>query len=126
MQRVLGLGVLVCVVGCSAGEAPRDHAADDELLREVGEAVTCGASLLRYPVAGPHNGGYDKNALTYTCPAHPSHAPDNSDFIGGDHYGNDIFGAKGTPIVAPVNGTVVKAGWNNMGGNRITIQNNYD
>jgi hypothetical protein len=32
------------------------------------------------------------------------------------HEGIDIMAAKGTPIVAPVAGTVVSAGWNNKGG----------
>jgi len=91
-------------------------------IAELGEAVTCSPGLARYPVRGPHNGGYDANALSYTCPPHPGGSPDNSDYIGGSHFGNDLFGAKGTPIVAPVSGTIVKAGWDTTGGNRVTVQ----
>ncbi|MFM7365189.1 MAG: M23 family metallopeptidase [Cuspidothrix sp.] len=39
------------------------------------------------------------------------------------HEGIDIAGAKGTPIVAAANGTVIKAGWDNWGlGNFIEIK----
>ena len=115
---------LACVAmlsGCVAA-APSDHAAPDDEYDELAEPVTCGPNLLRYPVAGPHNGGYDKNALTYTCHPHPGASPDGSDFIGGDHYGNDIFAAKGTPLVAPVSGTVVTSGTNTIGGLVVKIR----
>lgn len=84
--------------------------------------TTCPPMLERYPVNGPHNGGYDKNALVYTCPPHPASSKDGSDFLAGDHWGNDLFAAKGTPAVAPRTGTVVKAGWNAVGGLRVTIR----
>ena len=84
--------------------------------------TTCAAHLEHYPIQGPHNGGYDSNALNYTCPDHPSSAPDNSDFIGGDHYGNDLFAANGTPVVAVVSGTVFRSGWASVSGNRVTIE----
>ncbi len=109
-------------LGCSADPGAVDDAYGGEDLGEATEPVSCGAGLLHYPVAGPHNGGYDKNALSYTCAPHPGSSPDNSDFLGGDHYGNDIFAAKGTPVVSPVNGTVIKAGWNTVGGLRVTVQ----
>lgn len=114
------LVVFALLLGCST--SPVDHAFDGEDSEEIVEPVTCSPALKRYPVNGPHNGGWDKNALTYACHPHPSHAPDNSDFIKGDHYGNDIFGAKGTPIVSPVDGTIVKSGWNNVGGWRVTVR----
>ncbi|MFH1435178.1 MAG: M23 family metallopeptidase [Pseudomonadota bacterium] len=87
-------------------------------------AVTCDPYLEVYPVCGPHNGGYDGNWSNFTCPPHPAHSPDNSDYIGGDHYGNDIFGARGVPIVAGRSGTIVRAGYAGAGGNRVTIVDN--
>ena len=113
---------VVGLFGCGAGEPARDHAGADEDVGELGAPVSCNPGLARYPVAGPHNGGYDANALNYTCPVHPGGSPDNSDYIGGQHFGNDLFGAKGTPIVAPVKGTIAKAGWDTTGGNRVTVQ----
>jgi MYXO-CTERM domain-containing protein len=111
----------VALGGCVAA-SPSDHAAPDEEWDDSAEPVTCGAKLLRYPVNGPHNGGYDKNALTYTCHPHPGASPDGSDFLAGDHYGNDIFAAKGTPLVAPVTGTVVTSGTNTVGGLVVKIR----
>ena len=84
-------------------------------------AVTCDAMLEAYPVHGPHNGGYDSNWDNFTCPPHPASSPDNSDFIAGDHYGNDIFAERGTDVVAARAGTVVSSGWDSVGGWSITI-----
>ncbi|GMV40779.1 MAG: hypothetical protein AMXMBFR64_24950 [Myxococcales bacterium] len=119
MRRAILL--LVAILG-GCVEPPVDHAmtADDQGARSG--AVTCGPLLERYPVAGPHNGGWDKNALSYSCPPHPGGSPDNSDFIGGNHYGNDIFAALGTPVVAPRGGTIVKSGYTSVGGNRVTVK----
>ncbi len=117
---ILLTSTLVAACGVAPGDG--DHATPDEDWNEVYEPVTCNPKLLRYPVNGPHNGGYDKNALTYTCHPHPGSSPDGSDFIGGDHYGNDIFAAKGTPLVAPVSGTVVTSGTNTVGGLVVKIR----
>jgi len=38
------------------------------------------------------------------------------------HEGTDIMAAKGTPIVSAAAGTVVRYGWNTLGGYRVTIQ----
>ncbi len=91
-------------------------------LATVTGAVTCDAHLERYPVNGPHNGGWDPNALTYACSPHPANAKDNTDFIGGQHYGNDIFGAKGTPLVACVTGTITNISTTSIGGNNVSIK----
>lgn len=63
-----------------------------------GTAVTCNPVVQRYPVAGRHNNGYDANWYVWGC----NTANSGSDF----HYGNDIFGARGTPIVAAQPGTI--------------------
>lgn len=42
----------------------------------------------------------------------------------GGHLGIDIFAPKGTPLVACVNGKVVKKGKTKVGGNRVTIRDN--
>lgn len=39
----------------------------------------------------------------------------------GQHYGNDIFGPTGTPIVAVADGRLSKVGVNTLGGNRLWL-----
>jgi hypothetical protein len=88
--------------------APRPADAAEGFATKQG-AITCPPKLVRYPVSGVHNGGYDSsckdNLCDFSCPPHPAAHPDNSDF-GGDHFGNDIFAPKGAPVVAPVDGVV--------------------
>ena len=38
------------------------------------------------------------------------------------HHGNDIFAAKGTPLVAVADGTLFNVGWNDVGGNRLWLR----
>lgn len=64
--------------------------------------AACGPIFQRYPVAGPHNNGYDAYWNVWTCGT----ANSGSDFSASSHLGNDIFGAKGTPIVAAQAGTI--------------------
>jgi len=45
-----------------------------------------------------------------------------SNDFGGGHNGIDIFGEKGTPVVAMVSGTVERIGWNDAGGWRVGIR----
>ncbi len=91
-----------------------------------GELPAGSPELVVYPVRGPHNGGWDANALTFTCPPHPASSPDNSDYIPGDHYGNDIFAARGTPLVACVDGVISGVTHNNVGigGRTVYIDDN--
>jgi len=70
-------------------------------------APTCAPGLARYPIAGPHNGGYDRKWATQTCAPHPPDAPDGSDFGVPRHVANDLFARAGTPVVAAVAGKVV-------------------
>ena len=113
--------LLVLGQGC-VEEAPRSSFDPVDLdLATLSQPVSCNPGLDQYPVKGPHNGGWDSNALTFTCPPHPGNAPCNSDWIGGDHYGNDIFAPKGAPVVAGRGGKIVKSGYTSVGGNRVTI-----
>lgn len=82
--------------------------------------------LQSYPVGGPSNIGYDENWDDFGNPLGTA----NTDFskeptysgVGGHlkgHIGIDIFGSKGTPILAPVSG---KVKYNNSNGNAIIIE----
>lgn len=80
-------------------------------------AVTCPPHVDHYPVAGPYNGGYDAHWNDWRCDG----SLNNSDY-GGAHHGNDIFAARGTPIVAPVDGVVTRSGTaSSTSGLRVTI-----
>jgi MYXO-CTERM domain-containing protein len=96
------------------------HGIDPADLDSQALPVTCDPHLDYYPVAGPHDGGWHTNNIQESCPPHPGH--DNSDFIGGSHYGNDLFGQEGTPVRAVVSGVAVRVGWNTVGGLRVTIE----
>ncbi len=123
---LLSAATLLAACGDPAGFAPGEthyHGPPEAELGQVFQAVTCSPHLEYYPVGGPHNGGYDSNALNFTCGgAHPSHSPDNSDFIPGDHYGNDLFAVEGTPAIAVVSGTITHSGYSGISGNRVTIE----
>ena len=107
---------------CEEPAQPADwHGPPLEELETVGLPVTCAPHLEYYPVGGPHNGGWDPNATTFTCGPHPSGSPDNSDWIPGDHYGNDLFAVEGTPAIAVVSGTITHSGYSGISGNRVTI-----
>jgi peptidoglycan LD-endopeptidase LytH len=42
------------------------------------------------------------------------------------HEGVDIFAAKGTPVYSALSGTIIRAGWNEYGGWRITVRGDND
>ena len=83
-------------------------------------AVTCPPPVTRYPVRGRHNHGYDRNAgnaSLWTC----DDAYSNEDFVAGDHLGNDIWAAEGTPVIATTNGRLTLTGWSDYSGNKVTV-----
>lgn len=84
--------------------------------QEPFENVSCNPIFQRYPVAGPHNNGYDTNWWQWLC----STANSNTDYSGW-HLGNDIFGARGTPIVAAQSGTISYSFSDSTGGNVVYI-----
>ena len=125
-RSLLAAPLLLAFTGCTAtGEfAPSElawHGPPAEELNQVSMPVTCAPHLEYYPVGGPHNGGWDSNATTFTCGPHPGGSPDNSDFINGDHYGNDLFANEGTPAIAVVSGVITHSGYSGISGNRVTI-----
>ncbi|UJR85759.1 VCBS repeat domain-containing M23 family metallopeptidase [Sandaracinus amylolyticus] len=84
------------------------------------EAVRCNPVVTVYPVRGRHNHGYDRNAgnsSLWTC----DDAYSNEDFIAGDHIGNDIWAAEGTPVVATSAGRLTLVGFSNYSGNKVTV-----
>ena len=54
----------------------------------------------------------------WTCDA----AHSNSDFIAGDHLGNDAWAERGTPVAATVHGVLVDTGYSAYSGNKVSIE----
>jgi murein DD-endopeptidase MepM/ murein hydrolase activator NlpD len=109
------LGVLCCSA-CDRGIAGEASVP----VSQVVQAVTCDVKLARYPVMGRHNNGYDSTAgdhSQWSC----GDAHSNSDFIGGDHLGNDIWAEAGAPVVATVAGRLTLTGFSDYSGNKVTI-----
>ena len=115
-RRVQAVVMALAGAACSGGYA--DDASDRTSLRV--QAVTCDVKLARYPVMGKHNNGYDStagNAALWSC----DDANSNSDFVAGDHLGNDIWAAEGSQVVATVAGVLTLTGWSDYSGNKVTI-----
>jgi MYXO-CTERM domain-containing protein len=111
----------VCFLFFACSAAPDSRDGREEEVAEVSQATTCGVALSKYPVAGKHNNGYDPsagNSSLWSCDDGGS----NSDYVGGDHLGNDIWAAEGTPVVATVDGTLLLVGFSNYSGNKVTIK----
>jgi hypothetical protein len=118
MRRRWALGCCAAFAGC-VGAPPDDGG---ESTQVTAQAVRCPPRIDRYPIAGPHNGGYDRNWSNFACHPHPGDAPDNSDY-GGAHHGNDLFALRGTPAVAPRDGVVTRSGVaSSTSGNRVSIE----
>jgi murein DD-endopeptidase MepM/ murein hydrolase activator NlpD len=65
-----------------------------------------------FPVYGPSSYGD-----TFQAP--------RGDVAGGWHHGDDIFAPLGAPILAVAKGTVFSVGWNDIGGNRLWLRDQY-
>src|SRR4051812_21612036 len=95
-----------------------------DALSTARQATTCAAKITVFPVRAKHNTGWDSKAdktSLWTC----DDANSNEDFIGSGadkHLGVDIWGAKGAPIAATVDGTLVNTGFISGGGNRVNIR----
>ncbi len=121
--------VWVVLLAVGLGCSPGPHESEYSWFETRSGAVVCEPYIEVFPVNGPVNVGYDlslSDALVYGCPDAPDETYANTDF-GGDHYGIDVFAALGTPMVAPVTGTVVKidteeGGTNWAGGNAVKIK----
>ncbi|MBO9205511.1 MULTISPECIES: M23 family metallopeptidase [Niastella] len=85
--------------------------------------TTGSATIDVFPVRGLHNTGYDHSLdggskASWNC----NRGYSNSDFVGGDHLGIDIWAAEGTPVAATVGGTLTLVGWSDYSGNKVTIK----
>jgi hypothetical protein len=106
MRRLLAVSLLL--IGC---EGVVEDPSGLELLQETfGDAVSCGPQMHVFPVAEPHNIGYDDpSCRTGTCRVSCPDQHANSDW-GGRHHGIDVFARRGAPLVAVTSGTIVAVG----------------
>lgn len=127
MTRHLAIAAfLFALAGCanSVDDNAGDRALDDDRQASASvdaEPVTCSPTIVDYPVRGKHNNGYDGTAgdhSQWSC----NSAHSNSDFVPGDHLGNDIWAERGTNVVATQSGTVLLTGWSDYSGNKVTIK----
>lgn len=133
MYALLVLFVVSCSKGVEKTQEPEDQQAQQSQ-RPKGEynemdtggirmLTSAAASIDVYPVRGLHNTGYDRSLdggskSSWNC----NRAYSNSDFVGGDHLGIDIWAAEGTPVAATVAGTLTLTGWSDYSGNKVTVK----
>lgn len=83
-----------------------------EELVETNQAVTCSPRMSVFPVAAPHNIGWDKASCgSGTCKTSCPDQHANSDWSTSGHQGIDVFAYHRAPLVAVAPGTIVKVGW---------------
>ena len=117
---MFAIGAVSSLAACSESASDDPDPSEVQPESEADQEVTCNPKLTYYPVRGRHNNGYDSqagNSSLWTCNADRS----NSDFVAGDHLGNDIWAAEGTPVVATVSGTATLVGFSEYSGNKVTI-----
>ncbi len=118
----LALGLIAATVGCAGPTGEMDAPGSPAELETLGQAVSCDPQMFRFPVDAAHNIGYDAASCgTGTCVTSCPDQHANSDY-GGAHHGNDVFAFYRAPLVAVVNGTVMRAGVaSSTSGIRVTI-----
>ena len=125
--HVLTCLLLLFIVSCSKQvEKSKQHPVaeyNEADTTAVGLLTTGAATIDVFPVRGLHNTGYDHSLdggskASWNC----GRAYSNSDFVGGDHLGIDIWAAEGTPVAATVGGTLTLVGWSDYSGNKVTIK----
>ena len=106
-----GVGFLVSTVLLAACGSDEPGLESTDKLQE---GVTCDPQMYVFPVAGPHNIGYDGSSCgSGTCEISCPDAHANSDYGGpaGDfHHGNDVFAWYRAPLVAAADGVVQAVG----------------
>jgi hypothetical protein len=104
-------GAFMVALG-SAGCGGSDDLGGEETVTSS-NGVACEPRMHLFPVAAPHNIGYDPSCTGGPCPISCPDAHANSDWnvdSGGDHHGIDVFAYHGAPLVAVSDATVVDVG----------------
>ena len=125
--RAMCAATLSFLVGCGAIPADESAPAEDEI-GAIRQPLSCAATVKVYPVRGAHNNGWDakcNSTSSHDCPiacTTSASVISNSDFAGKGakkpHYGNDIFAARGTRVVAPTDGTI-RIGFSDPSGGKV-------
>jgi hypothetical protein len=101
-MKSMGWVLIGALLGSCAG-------ADEAEEATTVDAVTCGPRMNVFPVAAPHNIGFDRASCGSTCAVSCPDQNANSDW-GGGHHGIDVFAHRGAPMVAVADGTIVRVG----------------
>lgn len=106
-----------CYDGADDFEAPTLGDADEgeldvEPLDSPVSEVTCNPTMHVFPIAAPHNIGYDNASCgSGTCETSCPDVHANSDWNGpAGHHGIDLFAYRGAPLVATTSGTIARVG----------------
>lgn len=112
----------IVTAGCAEGVYDDPAFGDDAAEEEEGRA-SCEPVMNTFPVAAPHNIGYDNASCgSGTCAVSCPDAHANSDW-GGDHHGIDVFAHWRAPMVAVADASVVAVGLpSNTSGLRVRLR----